>query len=1038
MKLFPSIRLWQLICLSIFALAISCKPVAQDWLEAGFLEPPDSVKPGVYWYFLDGNIDKEQMTADLESMKKAGLGYALFLEVNQGLPRGTVDFLSPKWQELFTHAVREGERLGIRIILGTGPGWTGSGGPWVKPEQSMQYLVTSSVQTIGPGTFKGQLPVPAPKYPFQTPGDLLEPIRILRDNWYEDVVTLAFPTPAIHIDIDSLDFKALYTKGWSSSNRTAPFYPAPASYAETPGSSVDPATVINLSDQLQPDGTLEWKVPAGKWTIIRFGRRNTGILTRPAPVPGVGMESDKFDTASIQAHYQAYVSKLVEKVKPKKVPSGGGWIQLHFDSWEIGPQNWTKDFRKEFQDRMGYDPTPFLPVYAGQIIGSLEQTERFLWDLRQVAKTLVVENHGRQIREMGRKDGFGLSIQPYDQNPASDFDWGGEATVPSCEFWSDGTCFNTTYSCIEATSIAHTLGKPIVQAEAFTACDEEAWKVYPTLMKNQSDWAFAIGINRLIYHTFVHKAHGDQYPPGIPLGEWGLHYDRLQTWWPMAGDYHRYITRCQFVLSQGIPVSEILYLTPEGAPNTFKAPGTATDGTPVLQDKKGYAFDGCSPVHLIEYASVKNHRIEFAGGTSYSILVLPYLHTMTPELLAKIQSLVNDGAVVVGPPPVKSPSLNQYPGCDIQVAEMATRMWGHLDTPADIQENSFGKGKIYWGSNLIVRDSGEYYPAYELTEKILQGLGVKPDFTSGGSIRYTHKTMPGKEIYFISNRTGKPVQETCTFRDGTFSAELWDAITGEIRTVQNLTATHEGIVIDIDFAEYQSYFVVFTKSNDEAKEKGERRKEKDTFTPLSRDQRERGRGAGGEVNSGRPESGDQRLEGLWTVSFDPRWGGPGSVVFETLTDWTQRPEEGIKYYSGIATYSKTFDLSDEIDRDKNTRTYLKLGVVKNMARVRLNGKDLGVVWCAPWEVEITKALKAKGNRLEIEIANLWPNRMIGDENEPYDGVVDNRWPDWLLNGTQRPTKRFTFTTYRYYKKGDPLFPSGLLGPVSISSRHLKD
>lgn len=182
----------------------------------------------------------------------------------------------------------------------------------------------------------------------------------------------------------------------------------------------------------------------------------------------------------------------------------------------------------------------------------------------------------------------------------------------------------------------------------------------------------------------------------------------------------------------------------------------------------------------------------------------------------------------------------------------------------------------------------------------------------------------------------------------------------------------------------------------------------------------------------------QTLIGPWTVSFDPRWGGPGSVVFDALTDWTLRPEEGIKYYSGIATYHKTFDLGEEIYLDKNTRTYLNLGEVRNMARVRLNGKDLGVVWCAPWQVEITKALKTKGNRLEIEIANLWPNRMIGDENEPYDGVVDNKWPDWLLKGTPRPTSRYTFTTYRFYKKGDPLLPSGLLGPVSISYRQLKD
>jgi hypothetical protein len=308
-------------------------------------------------------------------------------------------------------------------------------------------------------------------------------------------------------------------------------------------------------------------------------------------------------------------------------------------------------------------------------------------------------------------------------------------------------------------------------------------------------------------------------------------------------------------------------------------------------------------------------------------------------------------------------------------------------------------------------------------------MNIKPDFISGGSIRYTHKSLPDQEIYFISNRTNQPVEETCVFRDGTLKAELWNPLTGETITLDELNQTSAGIEIQIKFDEYQSYFVVF----DKPKNKDEEQRQ-ETTAPLSRDQRERGRGAGGEVNrDARGVGGEVNLEGPWNVSFDPTWGGPESVVFDDLTDWTLRPEEGIRYYSGIATYSKTFDLSDEINQDKKTRIFLNLGKVKVMARVQLNGEDLGVVWCAPWQVDITKAVRSKNNRLRIEVANLWPNRLIGDENEPDDGVVNEQWPEWLLNGTPRPTKRYTFTTYHPYKKGDPLLESGLLGPVTVNT-----
>ena len=227
------------------------------------------------------------------------------------------------------------------------------------------------------------------------------------------------------------------------------------------------------------------------------------------------------------------------------------------------------------------------PVYSGNIVESPEISERFLWDLRQTGQELVLAYHAEQVKKYSHLHGLGLSIEPYDMNPTADLELGAVADIPMCEFWSKGFGFNSSFSCMEATSIAHIQGQPVVQAEAFTADSKEAWKQYPGSMKDQGDWAFATGINRLFYHTFEHKPLNDSLLPGMTMGPYGVHWDRKQTWWPMVADYHRYISRCQFILQQGKPVADILYLTPEGAPQVFLPPPSALTGNDTIPDRKG-------------------------------------------------------------------------------------------------------------------------------------------------------------------------------------------------------------------------------------------------------------------------------------------------------------------------------------------------------------------------------------------------------------------------------------------------------------------
>jgi hypothetical protein len=992
-----------------------------------FLHPPASARPGVYWYFMDGNHTRESTRKDLEAMKAQGIGSVIFLEVNVGIPRGPVDLLSPAWLDMFGYAMREARRLGIDVILGIGPGWSGSGGPWVKPEESMQHLVGSiSPDGVSSGRASSAgvqpLPVASPRTPFFGMGVFTPALQKEWMGFYKDVAVLAYPPPSTPLAAPPsfLDEKALYYRApFSSAPGVKPFLPTQATYVDS-GAVIPVDSIIDVSPYMSPDGTLHWTPPPGRaYTILRFVSRNNGAITRPAPVPGLGFEADKFDTAAIDHHLETYIGRLLRAAGPAAGPAAGGparaamdgatgpaatggITRLHMDSWEMGAQNWSPHFRDEFRKRRGYDPQPYYPVYLGIIVGSRGISERFLWDVRQTAQELVLDNHAAQVKRYGRRHGLTLSIEPYDMNPTADLELGAVADVPMAEFWSKGYGFNTAFSVFEATSVAHVFGRPLVPSEACTA-DGENWRQFPGSMKNQGDWAFAAGINQFMFHTFQNQFLADSLKPGATMGPYGVHWDRSETWWPMAGAYHQYITRCSYLLQQGRTVSDILYLTPEGAPQVFQAPVSAlecgapqagadvalpgptdgdqalpdpADGDPLLPDKRGYSFDGCSPGALYT-ATVRDHKIVFPSGATYRVLVLPASPTMTPALLRKVRSLVDAGAVVIGNPPVHSPSLAGYPRCDSEVRQTSAALWA--------------TGKV-----IRPVDTG-LYAGYEQTAALLKQRGVPEDFSTTLPLRFTHRTARGWDLYFVSNKTRGRVSGEATFRTALGAPELWDPVTGRTKRLSHYTQAHGVTTVGLALDAYQSFFVVF---------RGAARPPKVDDFPAAKT--------------------IATLTGPWEVFFDPHWGGPGAVVFDNLCDWTKRPEEGVRYYSGTAIYRKVFDApagggaAPAGGRAAGPRAgagghlWLHLDSVGDMVRVRLNGKDLGVLWTAPWEVDLTPALQAKGNELTLEVVNRWPNRLIGDAQYP--------------EGDRR---RVTYTTYQPYHKEDALLPSGLRGDVTL-------
>jgi len=1125
--------------LSILSLSVASAASLAD----EFRNPPGSARPWVYWINMDGHLTREGITADFESMKRVGIGGMIYMDVDVGVPRGKVPFMSETWQENFKHAVLECERLGLEFMTITGPGWCGSGGPWITPELSMQHLVPASVHVEGPQKFNALLPKPEPRvsayHRNQTPQ-----MREALDAFYEDVAVYAFPRrdPVIS---DIMEKAFFHRQPYSSAAGTRPYIPSPISYPELDSSQViDPAEMVDLTDRLQADGRLEWDVPPGDWTILRMGRRSTGANTRPSPAAGLGFESNKFDKKALDAHFEAYFDKLLGLIGPRPNDRKTGFIGLDSDSWEMSAQNWTPGFREAFKQRRGYDPWPYFPAYSGRVVSSREMTERFLWDIRMTSQELVLENHMGHMKKLCHERGLKLAIEPYDMNPTIDLDLGSLADIPMGEFWAN--TFNTAFSCLEASSIGHLMGKPIVAAEAFTSTGT-FWKQTPWTLKNQGDWAFATGINRFVIVTFAHQPWLDR-APGMMFAGYGLHWERTQTFWPLIDGYHEYLARCSHLLQQGTAVADVLYLTPEGAPHVFSPPASAMESLEQMQnpfssgreripDKKGYGFDGCSPNILMARAEVQDGRIAFPGGTSYRLLVLPRYGTMTPELLTRIKKLVEAGASVVGYPPAKSPSLSNYPACDQEVQTLAKALWGNLEAPPKpptvqrtasssypnyplqhaldrnpktrwisngdkpgqgptpdspehidwqfsapfaaarltitpnrdcgpkdcelqysddgetyqtvrrfvmeqdaektvafderkakffrlvitssypyqgeeswnvqiseialqkkeqtpaaqrppqtVVRRDLGRGSIYWipwGEGF----SEPLYPHYDNTSAVLKKMGVREDFSATGPVRYGHRRTENRDIYFVSNKSDELIQADCTFRAPAGQPELWHPVTGERRALPQYKSENGLTTIPLEFQAHESFFVIFPHLD---------------FMSLAN---------AAKVNFPKA-SPIATLEGSWQVSFDPKWGGPERVAFDKLYDWTKSENDGIKYYSGIATYRKSFMRPESLAPEQGI--WLDLGKVHELARVRLNGKDLGVVWCAPWRIDISDALKAENNDLEIEVANLWPNRLIGDAAQPE-------------------AKQFTWTIQDHpYNAKSELLPSGLLGPVQLT------
>jgi alpha-L-rhamnosidase len=965
-----------------------------DPLRRAFLTPPDSAQAWCWWWWLDGAASNEGITADLEAMKQQGISCATVYNAGGQLvahprdghkaPEGPA-FMSAPWREYFRFAVQEAARLGMEIGVNLCSGWN-CGGPWVPKEDSPKDLVWRETVIEGPGRIDrvldraiGKVPTAPPPWDWTTPGD--DSVTA-----YRDIAVLA---------------------------------------CRESGNGVWRMEDIQDLTAVTEDGRLRWEAPPGRWSVLRFGyvirpRANPGpdpygayhqTSDSGSPIPA--WEIDPMSAGAMDRHFAHTGAKLIEDAGPL---AGKTLKYFQIDSWEIGVPTWTVKLIEEFRSRRGYDPTRYLPALAGKELHDPEVTARFNWDYRRTLADLTAENYYGRLGTLSHEHGVDTHCEaggPFYSHYIDALECQGVNDIPMAEFWcsrgqvaiggspwplyqgvstplfysAEQTFPAMNYGSIrQAASAAHIYGKAVCQAESYTSFNDD-WSEDPYFLKSFGDRAYCLGLTRQVFMSYVLQSTSDK--PGYEWEHVGTHLDRNVTWFPLSHAWLGYLARCQHMLRQGAFAADILYFSGQVIPNF------------VLLDRKpiaGFDFDVINAQALLAHASSDKGKVALPGGMSYRYFVLPgaAAEAIAPQVLGKMRQLVEGGMTLVGARPKHSLGLVGFPHSESEVQAHADALWGGQVTESGMRR--VGKGRVIWGRSL---------------EEVIRADGLQPDVelrgaAPGAELDWIHRHDGQRDIYFLANLTEQPTPIEAAFRVAGRRPELWDPVTGEVRDLPEFRAEGDRTVVPLEFAPKQSWFVVFSRrarSVHRARSTAAK-----NFPALA------------ELTT---------LSGPWEVGFDEAWGGPASVTFEHLEDWTQRPEEGIRYYSGMATYRKTFDAP----KGKRGDLYLDLGEVKNLARVRLNGKDLGIVWTAPWRVVVGDALKPKGNQLEIEVVNLWPNRLIGDG---------------LLPEAQRRTK----TNVRTYDTPLPpdvslsfsnpqddarlkngarpqLLSSGLMGPVTL-------
>ncbi len=951
--------------------------------ESDFQAVPEEFRPWVYYWWLKGNVTKEQITHDLEEMQKKGIGGFLLFD-----SRGYWDsydgrtghipvplqikyeFMSPEWREMVKYTMQEANRLGLKMSINIANTGGSLRGPWDMKEDGPKQLIWTSANISGPVKVSVQL---------ENPSD---------QKYFQDVALMAVKIKSNEKSTEGIDLN----EGWKTV--TAPSEDAPVA-----------GEIINLKDKVA-NGKLQWDAPEGEWRILRFGFH----------VIGEEGSVDILNPEAVTRYFHLMGSEILKDAGPM---AGVTLTNFYNVSWEGGQPDWSVNFENDFKKFRDYDIQQFMPILTGISAEDHQVNERFMRDYLKTVSDCFKHNCYETIGELCHASGVQWHSEdggPWPRTApmfkeADQLTFWGRNDMPQGEFWCSGTDDLHTKSNIRYAAMAgHIYGHPLVAVEAFTHMGYH-WTKYPAYLKPFADVNLIDGANFFIWHTFT----ASPVEVGKPGYEYfaGTHINTNITWWNEASGIFDYLGRCQYLLRKGTFVADVCtYVNDKNYVMWGRAEKWSQNSS--LAPAKGFSYDLLSSEILVNRLTVENGQLVLPDGMSYKMLVVDLDEPVIPvDVLKKIDELVNAGATIVlgETKPLTIPGVSNNPETDKEISNLADKLWAQKSE--QISVNKMGKGKIYTGADM---------------EKILRENQILPDFD--GPYEYIHRTGANMDIYFVSGE-GKA---NCTFRVKSKKPEIWNPITGEITEASSYKSTDDGrTTVTLDLPQNGSAFVVFREEGEnnhfvsidgpdypEFKEKSEDAsgfvfwKNGDyDFTAMNRITER--------INAKVDPS--MEIKAAWNVTFIPATGVKNfETTFDKLSLWNENSDPTIKYFSGTAAYSNTFVLTEE-QAKKPVR--LQLGEVHDIAHVWINDKDLGTVWTAPWTVDMTGALKEGENIVKIEITNCWANRMIGDA-----GLPESKWTT-KTNVRRVPDRSEYKSGHQAFSAQDELMPSGLAGPVLI-------
>ena len=1060
-------------------------------LKQGFLNPTKSAQPRVWWHWMNGNITKDGIRKDLLWMNKTGIaGFHVFdagLETPQIVEKRLV-YMTPEWKEAFHYAIKTADSLGMEMTIASSPGWSETGGPWVKDEDGMKKLVWRQMDVVGGKKLKVKLPegftLPGQCQDFHcvpagTVASSLDMKSFYRDTYVlamrlpeadktmfdlNPVVTSSGGTVSLeHLANDSLnDFDTLTVDAngktwvdfdfgkeqtiksftWTAVNKAGSYTsftahllsssdgkvfkeiqdfgyqgsmlrtqnlkkPVTARYFRvllTPNDKkaqeclvsmlrLEPVNrvhfacdkagfgtyrygflaqsptkapieeVVKLADVIDvtsfvKDGVLEWNAPQGRWRILRLGYALTGKTNHPASPEATGLEVDKLDPVAIRSYFKNYLATYQDAAKGMLGEHGIGYVLN--DSYEAGIQTWTQRIREEFMKRKGYDPIPWLPTCTGMLINSQEDTERFLFDWRMVIGDMMTEYHYDMPGELLKGYGLKRYVETHENaraNLTDGMDCKRTADVPMSAIWMGYNQKRISAPRFEAdiresASVAHIFGQNIAAAESFTTDGfRDGALVYtPSVLKPTADKAMASGLNRFVIHTSPHQPV-DNKVPGLGLGKYGQWFDRHETWADMAHYWASYLSRSCYLLQQGHFVADVACYYGENN-NVTGCYNSRLPKMPV-----GYSYDFVNPNILYNYLQVDGQELTTTTGMRYKVLWLDNIPMASMKMLRQLKHFADAGITIAGSKPLRLAGME---GSQEEFDNLVKDIWG--------------SGRKNVSTNVPL-------------EKILAQKGVEADVTFGNiksDMSFVHRKLQSGDIYWVANHTANSKQDTFSFRVTGKKPVVWHADTGRM---EDVSYSIEGgrTKVQLSLVPYDAVFVLFVEDTQQL----QATIAAPVYTTMT------------------------QVVNPWKVTFQEQRGAPKEISLASLTSLTEVAEPGVKYFSGVATYSNTFTVSKKQLKKKvcPKRIWLDLGDVEDLAEVTINGHTVGCVWKTPYKIDITEWVKAGDNVVEVRVANPWHNRMVGDE--------------------QPGMQRVTYSPIKFYKANEPLMPSGLMGPVQV-------